>query len=180
VFATGGAISASLTVLAKPGQWNSTPDTAPLWGSENVLKMESLDFLKEEWSVQQRFEEAQAFLRDLMGAEGISYPKMLKILARRMFFSFRDKEERYFPGRFRCLFSRGLEASSNVEKSREAVLKVADKLRPLPRTLLLDFAEALMIWATKPKDIIDVTSICAECSTCTADSTGHLKFKEEL
>lgn len=177
VFATGGAISASLAIWSKPGQWNSAMDKAPLCGSESVLKMETLDFLKEEWSPQQRFDEARAFLWDLKGSEGIDYPKMLKILARRMFFAFRSKEDRYFPGRFRCLFSRELKASSNVEKSREAVSKVADKLRQLPRTVVLDFAEALLIWATNPKDEIDVTSICAECSTCT---TSHRTEKDEL
>jgi len=153
VFATGGTISATLAVQAKR-------DTGLLWGSENVLRMEILDFLKEDWSAQQRFDEVRAFLWDLMGADRIGYPKLLKTLARRMFFAFPSAEERYFPGRFRCLFSSKLKASSNVEKSRDAVLRVADKLKALPRTVLLDFAEALFIWATNPKDAIDVTSIC--------------------
>jgi len=178
VFATGGAISASLAIWAKPGQWNSNVDKASHWGSENVLRMEILDFLKEEWSAQQRFDEARAFLWDLMSAEGVDYPKMLKILARRLFFAFRSKEERYFPGRFRCLFSRELKTTSNVEKSQEAVSKVADKLRALPRTVLVDFAEALLIWATNPKDVIDINSICDQCSTCTANLVD--KIKDEL
>jgi len=165
VFAVGGTISASLAIWANPGHKD--------FGKDMAATMDILDFFNEEWSAEERFDEARAFLQDLMSPDGIDYPELLRILARRLFFAFREEEDRFFPGRFRCLFSK-FKASSQPLECKKAALKVAKRLRALPRTVVLDFAEALVIWATNPQDTIDVTSIC-KCSTCT-----NKRKKDEL
>jgi len=157
------AMTASIALWSRPRLWKSYPKLKkPLWtvindGTDMVteaLALTGLDYLDDNWLPEKRTKEVVAILSSL--ATYFDFPDFQYTVALRIFIGWGNVQSEDPPGRFGCLVEQSHTwlGDAAARQLREASIR-------MPRVELLQYAEALLQWATALGDVVDFSNLCS-------------------